>query len=406
MIFNFGKKGKSTPAVRTDSEKIAAILERGVERHYPNDAFLKERLESGERLRLYLGIDPTGPTLHLGHAIPLRKLKQFQELGHEIILLIGDFTARIGDPDKKDVRKQLTHDEVLKNATLYKEQASAFITFDGPNPAKLMFNHDWLSALTFADVVELASKVTVQQMLERDMFKRRIQEERPIYVHEFMYPLMQGYDAVAMEVDGEVGGNDQTFNMLTGRTLLKEMKNKEKFVIPMKLLVDTAGEKMGKTTGNMLSFLDTPDDKFGKVMSWTDGMIRIGFELCTDVALADVDARLTSDENPRDIKLDLAEEIVATYHGSDVARNARESFITAFQNQGTPEDIPEVSGVGDMLADVLTGAGIVSSKTDFKRLVEAGAITHKDTGEKVDDPQARAQSGTYKVGKHRFITIV
>lgn len=394
------------PTIRTDEKEVETVLSRGVERHYPNEAFLKKRLMSGERLRLYLGIDPTGPTLHLGHAIPLRKLRQFQDLGHEIILLIGDFTARIGDPDKKDVRKQLTHIEVLENAKLYKTQAETFLKFSGANPAKLMFNNTWHSKLHFSDVLELASKVTVQQMLERDMFRARIQDEKPIYLHEFMYPLMQGYDAVAMDVDGEVGGNDQTFNMLTGRTLLKEMKNKEKFVIPMKLLVDTTGAKMGKTTGNMLSFIDSPSEKFGKVMSWTDGMILSGFELCTDVDIQKVQKRLDDGENPRDLKMELAHEIVRTYHGAKIADEAQEAFTTAFQKGDTPDDVPKVSAnAGEELIDVLVREGIVESKTDFRRLVEAGAITNKTTDKKVSDTGAHAIAGVYKIGKHRFVEV-
>ena len=390
----------------TNAVKIEELISRGVERVYPNEDFLRKRLTSGERLKIYFGIDPTGPTLHLGHAVPLRKLKQFQELGHEVVLLIGDFTARIGDPDKKEVRKQLSHKEVLTNARLYKEQAATFLSFSGKNPATLAFNNKWLGALKFADVLELASKVTVQQMLERDMFKKRIVEEKPIYVHEFMYPLMQGYDSVAMDVDGEVGGNDQTFNMLTGRTLLKEMKEKEKFVLPMKLLVDPSGEKMGKTTGNMLSFLDSPEDKFGKVMSWTDEMIYSGFELCTNHDLSVVQQRLGSGENKRDIKMDLAYEVVATYHGEDVAQKAKQGFENTFQKNSVPESVEAiVVENGKALSELLVENGIVESKTDFKRLVAAGAIVNKTTDTKVTDSNGVAEEGTYKIGKHRFIRI-
>jgi len=393
-------------SVSTDETKIEELLTRGVERHYPNEEFLRERLKSGKRLKLYLGIDPTGPTLHLGHVIPLRKLRQFQDLGHEIILLIGDFTARIGDPDKKEVRKQLTHKEVLDNAKLYKEQASAFIDFSGSNPAHLMFNNQWHSKLTFPDVLELASKMTVQQMLERDLFRKRIQEEKPIYIHEFMYPLMQGYDAVAMNVDGEIGGNDQTFNMLAGRTLLKEMKGKEKFVVPMKLLVDTTGAKMGKTTGNMLSFLDSPEEKFGKVMSWTDEMILLGFELCTDANLEAISSRLEKGENPRDIKMELAYETVRSYHGDAVAQKAQEAFVQTFQKGDSPEEVKSTqAGIGELLSEVLIREEVVSSKTEFKRLIEAGAISNKTNDEKVVDIDAAARPGVYKIGKHRFLEI-
>lgn len=392
--------------ISTDERKIEELLTRGIERHYPSEDFLREKLLSGKQLKIYLGIDPTGPTLHLGHAIPLRKLRQLQDLGHQIILLIGDFTARIGDPDKKEVRKQLTHEEVLENAKLYKQQASTFISFEGPNPAKLMFNNDWHSKLTFSDVLQLASKMTVQQMLERDMFRKRIKDEKPIYIHEFMYPLMQGYDAVAMDVDGEIGGNDQTFNMLTGRTLMKEMLGKEKFVIPTKLLVDPTGAKMGKTTGNMLSFLDSPEEKFGKVMAWTDAMIMLGFELCTDVDLASIQKRIDTGENPRDLKMDLGYEIVKTYHGEVDAQRARESFIQAFQKGDIPDDIEKITPLeGELLVDALLRAKAVVSKTDFRRLVEAGAITNKTNSEKVTAIDASPKEGVYKIGKHRFLEI-
>lgn len=397
----------NTRRVHTDEQKIQNLLTRGVEQIYPNSEFLKERLQSGEQLTIYLGIDPTGPTLHLGHAIPLRKLREFQELGHKVILLIGDFTARIGDPDKKEVRKQLTHAQVMENARLYKEQASTFLRFTGTNAAELRFNNSWLGKLTFSDVIELASKMTVQQMLERDMFRKRISEEKPIYIHEFLYPLMQGYDSIAMDVDGEVGGNDQTFNMLAGRTLMKEQAGKEKFVLPTKLLVDPTGAKMGKTTGNMLSFIDTPEEKFGKVMSWTDDMLELGFELCTDVPLTEVQQRLTGGENPRDIKMDLATEVVATYHGSEIAQKAKDNFIRAFQKGGVPDEIPEVSAsAGTPSINVFVGNDVVSSKTEFRRLVTSGAVTNKTTEETLTDPDTPIAAGTYKIGKHRFYKVV
>ncbi len=394
------------PRVTTDEKKIDALLTRGVERHFPNEEFIRDRLHSGERLRVYLGIDPTGPTLHLGHAIPLRKLRQFQELGHEVILLIGDFTARIGDPDKKDVRQQLTHKQVLDNARRYQKQAAQILDFSGPNAAQLRFNHTWLNKLSFADVIELASKMTVQQMLERDLFQRRIADERPVYLHEFLYPLMQGYDAVAMDVDGEVGGNDQTFNMLTGRTLMKEMNGKEKFVLPTKLLVDASGGKMGKTTGNMLSFLDTPEEKFGKVMSWTDEMIVPGFELCTDRDLDAIEERLSAGENPRDLKRELAHAIVASYDGASAADRAQRNFVEAFQKGNAPEDMPVVTAAHDeSLVTVVLRSELVESKTAFRRLVDSGAVVHKDTDAKITTLDAPATAGVYKIGKHRFLRI-
>ncbi|MFA6355172.1 MAG: tyrosine--tRNA ligase, partial [Candidatus Paceibacterota bacterium] len=235
------------------------LLTRGISSIYPNREFLENKIKKGEKLTIYLGIDPTGPTLHLGHAIPIKKLSELQKAGHKIILLMGDFTAMIGDPtDKGAARKQLTHKQVMTNLKNYKKQASSLISFTGKNPAQIKFNSKWLGKMNFEEVLSLASNMTVQQMLERDMFKKRVEEEKPIYLHEFMYPLMQGYDSVAMKVDGEIGGNDQTFNMLCGRDLMKTISGKEKFVITMKLLEDNSGKKMGKTEGNMIALSDTP----------------------------------------------------------------------------------------------------------------------------------------------------
>jgi hypothetical protein len=232
-------------AVSKDPGKIEDFLTRGVSGLYPEKEKIRAMLMSGKKLSMYLGIDPTGPTLHLGHAIAIRKLKAFQDLGHTAILLIGSFTAQIGDPtDKLAARVRLTEKEVLANATLYKQQASTLLNFSGSNPAKVLYNGDWLSKMTFSDVIEIASKVTVQEMLKRDMFETRMREEKPIYLHEFFYPLMQGYDSVAMNVDGEIGGNDQLFNMLVGRDLVRAIKQKEKFVLTMKLLTDSTGEHL------------------------------------------------------------------------------------------------------------------------------------------------------------------
>ena len=361
--------------VITDADKIEKFMSRGIEKIYPKEDFLRSRLASGKQLSMYLGIDPTGPTLHLGHSIALKKLKEFQQLGHKAILLIGDFTAQIGDPDKTDVRKALTHEEVLENAKLYKQQASLFLDFGGDNPAELKYNSEWNAKMSFPDVLNLASKMTVQQMMERDMFRKRLQENKPIYIHEFMYPLMQGYDAVAMDVDGEIGGNDQTFNMLVGRTLMKDMLGKEKFVMPVKLLTDTSGAKMGKTTNNMLSFLDSAQEKFGKIMSWTDGMILPGFELCTDEDLRDIEQRLASGENPRDVKMDLAINIVSFYHSADEAKTAKENFITQFSKQEIPADIPEVVINEELgIIEVLKKANLVKSNNEAKRKIQEGAV--------------------------------
>lgn len=391
-------------------EQIEVLLTKGVETIIPSIDFLKKELSSGKRLTLYCGFDPTAPTLHIGHSITLRKLRQFQDLGHKIIFLIGDFTARIGDPDKLSARKPLSEKEIKLNLRLYKKQASRFISFSGKNAAQVKFNSKWLGKMKFADVLNLGAQMTVEQMLKRDMFVRRIEEEKPIYIHEFMYPLMQGYDSVAMNVDGEVGGNDQLFNMLSGRTLLKNLKNKEKFVITMKLLEDSTGAKMGKTTGNMISLIDSPSEMYGKIMSWTDGLIVPGFELCTDYTpfqLEKISNELKSGVNPRDLKMKLAFEITKVCSSEKEAQKAQESFVSAFQKKEIPDEINEVSAEGD-LAQTFIKSGLISSNSDLRRLAEAGAITHLES-EKVirfEDVKKAPEQGTYKIGKNRFIKII
>jgi len=383
-------------------EKIEEVLTRGVERLFPNEEFVRERLESGERLTIYLGIDPTGPTLHLGHVIPLRKLRQLQELGHRIILLIGDFTAQIGDPDKSQVRKPLTHEQVLENAIRYKEQASLFLNFDGENPAELRYNSEWLNAMNFADVIQLASQMTVQRMLDRDLFRRRIQAGNPVYIHEFLYPLMQGYDSVALDVDGEVGGNDQTFNMLVGRDLLKNENGKEKFVIPMKLLVDNNGNKMGKTTGNMLSLLDGPSEMVKKIMTWPDETLLLSFELLTNENLEEMKKRIET-EHPRDMKLFLAEKIVSEIYGGEEAKLACEQWIREVQQKEQPDTIPTISNKGDVLLTLHEGTG--ESKSALRRLLREGAI--RVNGEKIQEGEERElNSGdTIQIGKKRWYRV-
>ena len=395
----------------TTDDQIEILLTKGVEAVLPSIDFVRKELSSGKRLTIYAGFDPTAPTLHIGHTIGLRKLSQFQELGHKIIFLIGDFTARIGDPDKMSARKPLTEKEIKMNLKLYKKQASKFIRFSGKNAAQVKFNNDWLGKMKFADVLNLASQMTVDQMLKRDMFVRRLQEEKPIYIHEFMYPLMQGYDSVAMNVDGEVGGNDQLFNMLAGRTLLKSLKNKEKFVITTKLLEDSTGAKMGKTTGNMISLIDTPADMYGKIMSWTDGLIVPGFELCTDYTPAQVTSiaeQLQQGKNPRDSKMLLAFEITKICTSEKDAQKAQESFIAAFQKNEIPEDVIEVLVSKDSLIEILLDKKIITSNGDARRLTDAGAITHLDSAKiyTFDALKETPIPGTYKIGKNRFIKII
>jgi tyrosyl-tRNA synthetase len=398
--------------VITDEKLIDSFLNRGLENVFPNKEFLKSKLVKGEKLSFYLGVDPTGPTLHLGHMIPMLKLAELQNLGHQIILLIGDFTAMIGDPtDKSAVRKQLTRDEVLENCKNYKEQAGKILNFSGSNKAMFKFNSDWLSKMNFSDVLELSSLVTVEQMLKRDMFEKRINEKKPIFIHEFMYPLMQGYDSVAMDVDGEIGGNDQTFNMLMGRDLIKTLKNKEKFVIATKLLVDSLGKKMGKTDGNAVNMDQSAQDIFGKVMSWSDDMIINAFEVATKVSMDDIRSMkeaMDSGSNPKEFKMRLAKEIISIIHDRESAELAEKAFDSVFKNKEVPENIQEIEIKKDTpIRDKIVESGVVSSNSDWKRLIDSNAITIFPSEEVIKDVYYKANDTVVlRIGKKRFIKII
>lgn len=371
--------------VITDKKQIEELLTRGVEKIYPSYQELEKKLLSGEKIRLYCGYDPTASSLQIGNTVSLNKLGQFQALGHEVIFLIGDFTGLIGDPsDKKSVRQQMTREEVLANARDYKKQASAYLKFSGDNPAKLMYNSAWNDKLNFKDLIELASNFTVQQMIQRDMFQERLKEERPIYLHEFLYPLTQAYDSVAMDVDLEIGGNDQMFNMMCGRSLLKTLKNKEKFVLTVKLLADENGKKMGKSEGNAIFLNESPNNMYGQAMAWPDGVIIPAFELCTGVSLTEI-AAMAQDLrknkiNPRDLKMKLAWEITKINHGVSAADEAQESFIQTIQKKEAPADLANWTAVKDSynLVDLLVETKLAESKSEARRLVEQGAIKIKE----------------------------
>jgi len=396
----------------TDKQKIQELLTRGVANVYPNKDFLSKKLTGDKPLSLYLGIDPTGPTLHLGHAIALAKLKQFQDLGHKVILLIGDFTATIGDPsDKTATRQPLSKEQVLKNAKYYKKQAETFLKFTGTNKAELKYNSEWLAKMKFADVLNLSANFTVQQLIERDMFQARLKAGKPIGVHEFMYPVLQAYDSVTMDVDGELGGNDQTFNMLAGRTLMKSMKGKEKFVLTMKLLTDVSGVKMGKTEGNMLSLNDSPTEMFGKVMSWTDDMILNGFELCTTVSIdeiAKVTKAMKSGSNPRDAKIQLAKAIVTIYYNFKEADKAEANFVKVFAKKGTPDNMSVVNISKKKInpIDLLVQLKFISSKGEARRLIDGGGMRINNTKITSWKDNVNIKSGdVIQAGKRKFAKI-
>lgn len=392
----------------TDPQKIAELLNRAVENIYPTREFLEKELKSGRQLTLYCGFDPTAPTLHIGHGIQMLKLRQFQELGHKVIFLIGDFTGMIGDPtDKGAARQKLTREQVLENCKNYQKQAASILNFEDENPVEVKYNSTWNAKLTFADVLELSSHFTVQRMMERDMFQKRLQEQKPIYVHEFMYPLMQGYDSVAMDVDGEIGGNDQTFNMLAGRDLMKDLKKKEKFVLTTKLLADDSGKKMGKTEGNMIAFSDAPEDVFGKVMRWTDGMIVLGFELCTTIPseeIKTIQAEMKKGGNPRDYKLKLAYEVTKTFLGVTAAKQGQEHFASVIQKNEKPTDILEIKPSAYDIITVLVEGKLSATKSEARRAIEQGGVKIDD--KKVESIEEKVNKGSIiQKGKRFFVKV-
>ncbi|MBP9760045.1 MAG: tyrosine--tRNA ligase, partial [Candidatus Pacebacteria bacterium] len=383
--------------VDTDPKKIDEILFRSVEEVIPSREELKKKMLSGERMRFYIGTDSTGTSLHLGHSTNYIILEKLRKLGHEVVFLIGDFTSRIGDPtDKSDsARKQLTREQVIEHTKTWIDQVRPIIDVDNKdNPVKILYNHDWLAKLTFEEVLSIASNFTVQHMIERDMFQKRMAEGKPLYLHELFYPLMQGYDSVEMDVDAELCGMDQKFNALAGRILLKKLRNKEKFVFITTLLENpVTGEKMMSKSMGTGVFLDFDANKmYGAVMAQADENMKQLFVDCTLLSFEDIDEILKA-ENPRDAKMRLAREITTLYHGVDMAMHAEESFIHTFQKGGVPGEIEKVSvSIGDEFVEVLVREGVVSSKTDWRRLVGAGAVEVIEggcAGEKVVDVHAK-----------------
>src|SRR3989344_7241600 len=360
---------------KPDEKKINELLTRGVEAIYPSRPELEKVLRSGKKLRLYHGIDPTGPTLHLGHLVQLLKLRQFQDLNHEVIILIGDFTATIGDPsDQNSARKILTRQQVLKNSKDYKSQIYKIL-----DQKKVIFryNSEWLDKLKFEDLIKLSSKFTAQQTLARSMFKKRMAEGKDLYINEFLYPVFQAYDSVVLDVDLEIGGNDQMFNMLAGRTLMKKMKKKEKYVLTTRLLEDPTGKKMGKTTNNMVALNDDPKGIYAKVMSWPDSMIVPGFETATNVSLAEVfqiKKDLQASKNPKKLKMLLAYNIVKLYHGTPAAIAAEEHFKQVFAEKLNPDEMPVFKTKARNIVDVLLATKLATSKSDARRLIAQGAV--------------------------------
>ena len=331
--------------INTDKQKIQELLNRGtIVEVLPKKNDFAKKLLSGEKLRFYIGFDATAPTLHLSHAKNFILLEKFRQLGHEVIVLFGDFTARIGDPTgESKTRDQLTRKDVLANVKKWKELIKPLMAFnDKKNPPKIMYNDDWLAKLNMEDLINLASNFTVQQTIERDMFQKRLKANKPIGLHEFLYPMMQGYDSVAMDVDVEICGTDQIFNALAGRTLQRKLNNREKFVVAVTLMENPkTGELMSKSKGTGV-FLDTSaNDMYGQIMSQPDEMIEILFTHNTYLALDEIKQIMKAD-NPKDAKVRLALEIVTIFHGEKKAKAAAENFVNIFAKKGTPDDIAEI----------------------------------------------------------------
>jgi len=395
-------------------DEMDEILNRSIAEVLPSKEEFKKVLLSGKKLRIYIGCDATGTQLHIGNATNFMILERLRQLGHEVIVLFGDFTALIGDPsDKTAARIMLTKEQIEENMKTWKSQVEKVLDFNEKNnPAKILKNSEWNSKLKFSDVINLASNFTVQQMLERDMFEERLKQEKPIYLHEFLYPLTQGYDSVAMDVDVEMGGTDQKFNMLAGRTLQKKYHNKEKFVITTTLLVNpkTGKKLMSKSEGTYIGLNDEPDNMFGKVMNLPDEAIIQVFIDCTYVPLDEIKQKETdlknNKVNPMNLKLDLAEELVKIYHGQAAAEKARENFIKLFQKKEIPEDIKEIkTKTGESLEDTLIKNKIIPSKSEFRRLIKAGAIDIDN--QTINDVNYFVkQSIVVRVGKKKFLRIV
>lgn len=381
------------------------LLIRATQEAVPRE-LAEAKVLSGKPLRVYLGIDPTGSKLHLGHTVPLRKLQAFAAAGHHAIFLVGSFTAMIGDPTGRDAtRPVLTQEQVKENFRTYKEQASKVLDF---SKVEIRYNDEWFSKMNSADLLNLARHFTVQQMMHRDMFKERIKNEEDLSPNEFLYPIMQGYDSVMLDVDCEIGGNDQLFNMLCGRKLQKIYEKRDKFVLTVKLIEGTDGRKMSKTYENCVYLDDTPSDMYGKLMSMNDNLITTYFECCTDVPLKDIAAMQKAMEegsNPVDFKKKLAKTITTMYHNEAAAEEAADAFIKQFAKGETPEEMPEIRAKkGSGLLDVLVDNKLIASKSEGKRLIEQKGITVN--GEVVTALDAKIQEGIVKVGKRRFGRIV
>lgn len=402
----FSKFLKRQP-ISIDEAKVEELLTRGVDEVIQYDS-LKKKLLSGKQLRIKLGIDPTSPHLHLGRAVTLLKLRDFQELGHQIVLIIGDGTGVIGDTsDKESERPMLTKEDVQKNMKTYFEQAGTLLDMTRVEKRK---NSEWLHKLTYEEIGEHADQFSVADFIARDNIKKRLDAGKRVSLRETLYPLMQGYDSVAIQADVELGGTDQRFNLLAGRSLQEHFKQSPQDVLMVPLIEGTDGRKMSSSWGNTITITENPVDMYAKVMRINDDLIPKYFINITRLPMDEVNEIIKGLEegtrNPRDTKMLLAHTIASLFHDEKSAQLAQESFVTTVQKGDTPQDIQVIQATqGESFADVVVGNGIIESKTELRRLVHVGAVTNKTTNEKVTDVNAQVEDGVYKIGKHRFLEI-
>lgn len=395
-------------------DKIEELLTRGVEKIYPSRQTLEKVLRTGRKLRLYQGFDPTGIQLHIGHMVGLMKLRQFQNLGHQAIFLIGDGTGQAGDPSGKtrSREKYLSREELRRNAKDYVLQAGKIVKFEGENKAEILYNSDWLNKLTLVDVLNLAGHFSLQQLEERDLFIERKKKGIHISFREFLYPLLQGYDSVAMNIDLEIGGTDQTFNMLTGRKLVKEILGKEKYVLTTPLLTDSIGKKIGKTEGNVIALTAKPNDFYGMIMNLPDDVIIKCFELITDLSLEKIkkyESALKRGENPMLYKKKLAFTLVEMLNSKKVAAEAEDFFEKTFQKKKLPLDIPIMiipKKEASNLVSLLVSAHLVPSRSEAKRLIKSRAVEINGKMYNNQDTLLNLEGEIIvRVGKHRFVRL-
>lgn len=392
-------------------EQALEIIKRGAEEILVEEELVK-KLKTGKPLRIKAGFDPTAPDLHLGHTVLLNKLRQFQDLGHEVIFLIGDFTGMIGDPTgKSTTRPPLTRDQVIDNAKSYEQQIFKILE---PEKTLVMFNSSWMGQMDASGLIKLASSLTVARMLERDDFSKRYGSNQPIAIHEFLYPLIQGYDSVELKADVELGGTDQKFNLLMGRELQKQHGQEPQVVLMMPILEGLDGvQKMSKSLNNYIGVHESPDEMFGKIMSVSDDLMWRYFELLSFRPMNEIEsfkAEVTAGGNPRDIKFKLAEEIIERFHDMTAAIKARESFIARFQKGAMPDEMPELTLAAEngelAIANLLKMAGLTDSTSDAMRMIKQGAV--KVDGEKMDDKGLKVKAGSthvYQVGKRKFAKV-